>query len=338
MIVQSSLLCDFSSSFTRELILTKTQIKKIVEFPKMASDKRNQVFGAVLQGTCIYLFANIQPINNTFLEISIDNDTSTIKNLEYEKINQMSLLNLYPETYYIPLLKEGESNILKGINSISELLSNFLYSINQGDINLTSASKQFSEKVTSIKLYRGRNVQRFFLNTSTTEYINSNFLQEKVLENQSNTYIVLQEITGTTDKHRLHSCLTSPKEKFLFGHTANKILLKDKELNCTIMGLLNSKLFDWIFRKTSTNNHVMGYEIKQLPILSSVKEYSKTHFSPVIEEILATKRKNFDNDISHLEFQLNNIIYKLYKLTFEEVKIIDPEFSLSKEEYNALEI
>ncbi len=55
MIVQSSLLCDYSSQFTRELMLTKTQVIKVLEFPKKAINKEGQVFNSVLQGTCIYL-------------------------------------------------------------------------------------------------------------------------------------------------------------------------------------------------------------------------------------------------------------------------------------------
>ena len=32
------------------------------------------------------------------------------------------------------------------------------------------------------------------------------------------------------------------------------------------------------------------------------------------------------------------MIYKLYKLTYEEVKIVDPAFALSKEEYEKFKI
>lgn len=39
-----------------------------------------------------------------------------------------------------------------------------------------------------------------------------------------------------------------------------------------------------------------------------------------------------------LEQQNDNLVYKLNELTYEEVKIIDPEFSLSKEEDEALKL
>ena len=56
MIVQSSLLGDLSSTGTRQLLLNKTSIQHIIEFPKKSDDITSQVFETVLQGTCIYQF------------------------------------------------------------------------------------------------------------------------------------------------------------------------------------------------------------------------------------------------------------------------------------------
>ncbi len=32
------------------------------------------------------------------------------------------------------------------------------------------------------------------------------------------------------------------------------------------------------------------------------------------------------------------MVYKLYELTYEEVKVIDPEFSLSEQEYETIKV
>ena len=45
-----------------------------------------------------------------------------------------------------------------------------------------------------------------------------------------------------------------------------------------------------------------------------------------------------DADTSALERQIDNMVYKLYSLTYEEVKIIEPEFAMSKAEYEAFEL
>ncbi len=43
-------------------------------------------------------------------------------------------------------------------------------------------------------------------------------------------------------------------------------------------------------------------------------------------------------DTTKEEKAIDNLVYKLYQLTYDEVKIIDPEFSLTKEDYTAITI
>ena len=309
MIVQSSLMCDQSSTFTRELLISKTQIKKVIEYPKKSINSQAQVFDSVLQGTCTYLFIKSIPDSSCEVNISINNDTSTIPNLIFESINQLSLLKLYPETYYLPLISKDDAKVIEKIYLNSHPFSHFIKSINQGDLNLATNAAQFSELKTPIKLYRGRNIHRYEILKDVTEFVNEDFLIEKVKENQKYTYIVLQEITGTTDKFRLHACLTDKSEKFLFGHTANKILLKDTSLNKCCMAILNSNLLDWFFRKTSTNNHVMGYEIKQLPFFKELKKDQKA-FNIIVDFIIQLKKSKKDS--SFFDRLLDAMVYEMY--------------------------
>ena len=43
-------------------------------------------------------------------------------------------------------------------------------------------------------------------------------------------------------------------------------------------------------------------------------------------------------DTSELEKECDRLVYKLYQLTYDEVKIIDPEFELTDSEYTAIKI
>jgi hypothetical protein len=43
-------------------------------------------------------------------------------------------------------------------------------------------------------------------------------------------------------------------------------------------------------------------------------------------------------DTSELEKECDRLVYKLYQLTYEEVKIIDPEFALTEQEYAAIKM
>lgn len=48
--------------------------------------------------------------------------------------------------------------------------------------------------------------------------------------------------------------------------------------------------------------------------------------------------KQKDADIATLEKQIDEMVYKLYDLTYEEVKIISPEFTMSVAEYESFEV
>ena len=330
LIVQSSLLCDISSKFTRELLITKNKIKEILEFPKVAPTIEGQVFNSVLQGTCIYVSTKIIPEEDHQFSISINNDRITIKSPIFVNIDQMSLIEFNPDLFCIPLVKHGEYELLKKIVKESTKFKTLIKSLNQGDLNLTTSKANFSSQKTNIKLLRGRNIAKYYIDYSVQEYVKSGYKDEIVALNSKNSYIVCQEVTGTMDKYRLHFAITNRKERFLFGHTANKILLKNLNNNVVILSLLNSKLLDWCFRKTSTNNHVCGYQIEQLPIILVDCTIIDKLILVTNETITMASQRL---DIVNLVRQLDNLVYHLYELTYDEVKVIEPDFPLGKEEY-----
>ena len=310
MIVQSSLLCDLSSTHTRELLLSKTIIDEILEFPKTAPTKEGQVFENVLQGTCIYRFINKKPSKNHEFKISINNDVTTLERIKYESIVQNSLFDLCPDTFYIPLVNEGDFNAILLAKNYSTPLNSFIQSINQGDLNLTSSSDFFTTRDNGIKLFRGKNVQRYYLIDDVDEYVVEGFKSDKVNFNRMNKFLVCQEITGTTDKYRLHFCVTNLNQNYLFGHTANKILIKKGYLPESLGTILNSKFLDWLFRKTSTNNHVMGYEIVQFPIpVNFVESSSLLSFFYSFLNFVQTK-SNLKKNV--FEQTVNGLIFNLY--------------------------
>jgi hypothetical protein len=58
----------------------------------------------------------------------------------------------------------------------------------------------------------------------------------------------------------------------------------------------------------------------------------------LVDQILAIKKTNPQADTSALEKRIDVIVNKLYSLTYEEVKIIEPEFTMSEVEYEAFEV
>ena len=55
-------------------------------------------------------------------------------------------------------------------------------------------------------------------------------------------------------------------------------------------------------------------------------------------KILTAKKGDRHTDTSELEKDCDRLVYKLYQLTYDAVKIIDPEFELTEQEYTAIKI
>jgi len=317
MIVQSSLMCDMSSKHTRELLLNHTCLKQVIEFPKTAPTKEGQVFESVCQGTCIYLFKKERPCGEPFI-LSVNNDCTTIDHMLKESIHQEALIEFYPEDYAIPLLKPNEFEILKKVKRATRL-SELSESVRQGDFNLANDKDKITSSDTGVKLIRGRSIGSYYVNYDVDEYVKSSFRKDYQKENKSNMFILCQEVSGLVDPRRIHCCLSNTEESFLCGHTVNKVLLTEQEKTLYVIGILNSMLLDWIFRKTSSNNHVGGYELKQLPIKV---DSDTTPYESIISQILEQKSHDYNADTSALESELDNLIFKLYGLKENEIQLI----------------
>ena len=340
LIVQSSLMCDLSSAATRQLLLERTRLHHIIEFPKAAPTREAQLFQSVTQGTCIYQFTKL-PHDDKPINISVDNDAFTIADLRFAPITKDTIETLYPALRCFPRIRNGSISILDKIakNKSIRPLEEYAASIVQGDLNLTTHSKRFSSKPTSVRLIRGRNIGRFAVKYDTsTEYCDHGFMSERVKANRECTFLISQEVTGTNDVRRLHFGLAQkPSTDFLCGHSVNKTQLSNPAHSKAFLGLLNSKFMDWFFRITSTNNHVQGYELQQLPI-PRMSKADRRQLVVLVDSILAAKADDPQADTSELEEEIDWLVYDLYDLTDEEVTVIADAFwdgEVSEEEEDA---
>ena len=325
LIVQSSLMCDLSSAATRQLLLEHTQLKHIIEFPKTAQSPEVQVFSAVTQGTCIYQFTKSLP-NDEPIKISVGNDAHSIADLKFSTITKEAIMNWYPELRYFPYIREGSVPILEKIADDETInpLKHYIADSIQGDFNLTTHSSQFSRRPSTVRLLRGKHVNRFVVKyDEADEYCAEGFMVDKVAANRSGTFLICQQITGTVDPRRLHFALTiNPSMSFLWGNSVNKILLKNLAHSKTFLALLNSKFMDWYFRVTSTNNHVQGYELERLPI-PAMSDADREKLNNMADQVMEAKCINPTENTCELEKEIDQIVYLLYGLTPEEIQIVE---------------
>ncbi|MCX7545997.1 Eco57I restriction-modification methylase domain-containing protein [Marinicella gelatinilytica] len=149
--------------------------------------------------------------------------------------------------------------------------------------------------------------------------------------------IVMQRISGGT----MPLVAGIDKEKRKAFASTNSIVLVDDYKNYYefFTCLLNSKILNWYYANNFSNNSNLTVNISKtfletLPI-KIIKESKLQLFKDLhhkLEDTYGTP--SFEQNYA----LLNKIIYKIYELTFKEVKIIDPEFKLTEKEYDNYQI
>ena len=75
--------------------------------------------------------------------------------------------------------------------------------------------------------------------------------------------------------------------------------------------------------------------VSQIPIVNANKP-QRTAIEKIVQKCLTAKKGDRHTDTSELEKAIDRLVYKLYQLTYDEVKIIDPEFEITEQEYTAI--
>ncbi|MFP6154463.1 Eco57I restriction-modification methylase domain-containing protein [Helicobacter pylori] len=320
LITQSSIMCDCSAQFTRELLLKYCQIHYFVEF-----NKKQKLFSNVIQGVCILEFLKDRPNKEHAFKIAINNTQIQMNQIQYEQIKQDEILKFFP-LYEIPLIKSGEMEIVRKIKTDKILFRDLLEKSLQGNINTIHLKAIQDQKETNGRIYKGANCHRYFLDTQYLFAKDNQITQEIFEKNYYQNIIVTQNITGTSDAYRIHANLIEVKnQEMLFLHTCNLSYCKEREHAKFLVGLLNSRLLDWLFRKTSTNNHVNLYELETLPIPQITKSNKPTadKIIVLVDKILQSKEKDPKANTQRSEKEIDALVYQLYHLTDEEIKIIE---------------
>ena len=121
----------------------------------------------------------------------------------------------------------------------------------------------------------------------------------------------------------------SDKPKFAYDDDnyyaeATAFLMTGEKLKF-LLGILNSKLSEWYFNLIGTTtgmgtNRWKKYKIEMLPIMEPSEQQEKI-IEGLVDEIIAAKKANADS--IYIEKKLDQLIYDLYSLSADEIKIIE---------------
>ena len=93
------------------------------------------------------------------------------------------------------------------------------------------------------------------------------------------------------------------------------------------MGILNSSIIKFYIKQIAATSGMgtlrwINNYIKQIPIPSSTESQQISIIS-IVDKILAAKKADAEADTSAWETEIDQLVYELYGLTEEEIKIVE---------------
>ena len=316
-----TLLTDAYCSALRTFVLKHSQIGSILNIV----DRRN-IFESVLQACIVNSFQNTNTTNPVRIKSIASKED--ISNTNWVEISQDDFLF---EQNDDPLFIVGNSqrvyDIFRKLKVFKSLKTHGL-SFTTGKIqwDLYKSVLGDSPISTATRLIWAENVQRYcYLEARKRAdriYINAPLEKYQPLTHDT---IIVQRVTAVEQPRRIIAHLFSPDS---FGypiqaenHTSYLEEAKDIPLKF-VLGILNSKFIDFIFRHLNSNTQVSAGELNALPFPDSEASIRESIIN-LVDQILTTKETNPDADVSELEKQIDQIVYLLYDLDDDEIKFVE---------------
>jgi hypothetical protein len=123
---------------------------------------------------------------------------------------------------------------------------------------------------------------------------------------------------------------------YIMSSLYNALLIDPKFSIKYILGLINSSLFQYLMNKL-TFEKTKGaftkakiYHYYNLPVKIC---NNQSQIISLVDRVLLQKKDDINANTTSEEQEIDRLVYKLYDLTYDEVKIVDPNTTITKEEY-----
>lgn len=147
-------------------------------------------------------------------------------------------------------------------------------------------------------------------------------LKEKIIVQNTRNESLKVRICATIDDFGVYG---SQGVNFIIPKTSNTNMF-------CLLGILNSKLINYLFATKFLNLAIKAEYLKQMHIPNN-KNY-ENQIAILAKVISNSKLSDATANTSAQEQEIDRLVYKLYGLTYNEVKIVDPETPITEEEYN----
>jgi len=142
----------------------------------------------------------------------------------------------------------------------------------------------------------------------------------KPLEIYTQPRILIQRIRNLSLKDRIIA--TFIEDSMLSTNTLRVLLRKNESTNLKyLLGILNSRLINYYFRLNFNNKDIYAYQLAEVPIKYDL--YFEKEIIELVTQILEIKKNNPEISTAELENQIDQLVYQLYELTEDEIKIVE---------------
>ncbi|MHB1857127.1 MAG: Eco57I restriction-modification methylase domain-containing protein [Acidobacteriaceae bacterium] len=345
MIVPLSLLADVSCSQTRRFLLTTSHGLQVKCFPQK-DDRNRRVFKDAKLSTMIFATEKRPPSRSMdTVSIFVYPGRSLADPPKKARVHPADAELLDPENLPLPLADGRDWELCVRIHRMENVIRLGQmddYAVRRGEVNQKTLEEFISGTDTGARLLKGTEVARYFERDALSQGAREWFMETAYLEAHagweevSNRRIALQRITGIDERFRLVGTIIEPP--CYFADSTNSIRLSNASQYTLeyLLCILNSSLFQWRFKVTSTNNNVGTNELNSLPIrvIDFENPEERRIQAAIIRKVteLATLRAQYDGLRSErergftarraavLDEQLDELVAELYELTPEEAQ------------------
>ncbi|HOF17236.1 MAG TPA: Eco57I restriction-modification methylase domain-containing protein, partial [Bacteroidales bacterium] len=325
-IFQNSFLADNSSRNLREFYFKNEKIIFIDSFPERDNPKK-RIFESVKMSVCILLskrHANNE-IDYEFIVRFWDDKTMLNGHTTKFSIEEIKLFD--SKQLIILNLKTEEKRIYHIYYQNVRKYSDYFDCL-EGELNMTFHKKYMTNNPSNPLIVKGAQIQRYFTTSTpsqgTIEYVDEpkylkNYSKSKKSQHHNISRIALQGISGANDKIRIISTLIP--ENVYCANSCNYIIpITENNVISTIslLGIFNSTLTNWIFRKSSTNSNVNCYEVNNLRIPDiKNKSHALNCLKSLVQYVLYLKQEILNENELRLIYHyfeqiIDGMVYELY--------------------------
>ena len=346
-IIPNTWLFNVNAANYRIALNSKWKLDKIADCTKF------KIFYGVSVYNSIIFFKKGKSNALSYLPTNGINDFESLINQEAKEIKWEKITAMNHNWGLIFKLQPEIADIIQKISALKKLNQYYPKNVSQGliayDKYQGQDEKTIKNRVYHSKTYKegwkpflwGEDCIRYNITWNGQEYINycegiANPRDPKFFNGKR---LLIREITNP----RIFASIITEES---YNDPALLIVKDSQNYDLTVLlGILNSNLATFYHFNHSPKATKGGFpkilitDLNNFPlpdIFTESNELSKNakQLKSLAESVLSKKAKDKQADTSNLEHQIDLLVYKLYGLTCQEAKTIDPDLQITEDEYN----